>query len=65
MSRSETHKELSVERPSGVRVRYEGHRELPESEQQWEIHLRPKPSPDSQNQSPDDHAHKRAEDSAD
>jgi hypothetical protein len=65
MSKSETQKARSSVLPSGARVTYGGHRELPESEQQWEIHLRPKPSPDPQNQSPDDHAHKRAEDSAD
>jgi hypothetical protein len=46
-TRRHEHQELSVERPNGVPVTYEGHREVPESEQTWEIHLRPKRSPES------------------
>jgi hypothetical protein len=53
MSKSETPKELHSVLPSGARVTFEGHREVPESEQEWEIHLRPKHSPASQTQSND------------
>ena len=40
--KSETPRTLSTVHPNGVRATYEGHLEIPESEQQWEIHLQPK-----------------------
>jgi hypothetical protein len=61
----ESHPEKVSQTASGGRVRNLGHLEVPESEQTWEIHLRPKPSPESQNQPPDDRAHTQAEDSVD
>jgi hypothetical protein len=38
-------KKRSTVLPSGGRVTYEGHREVPESKQVWEIHLRLKQTP--------------------
>jgi hypothetical protein len=43
----DTREEQSDAPPSDVWVTYHGHREVPESEQTWEIHLRPKQSPES------------------
>jgi len=41
-SKSEMHEGQSRVLPSGVKVTYRGHREVPESEQTWEIHIQPK-----------------------
>ena len=43
----EFHPEKITVTPNGCRVRYLGYYEVPESEQVWEIHLRPKRSPES------------------
>jgi hypothetical protein len=45
--KSKTHKGRSTVLPSRARVTFEGHREVPESQQTWEIHLQPKHRPES------------------
>jgi hypothetical protein len=56
MSKSETRRERLSGLVDGVKVTYEGHLVVPEDEQVWEIHLRPKHEPPQKTPSPDTRA---------